>query len=133
MKTQLVKVNKEYKQFLDTTNLEVSGDISITVAKSVLSTELVRILTPIVYGTGMSPMSLVKDIIDNINLEYFKNNNNQEVLKSLLFNEFYKVLLELQSLSNNLNFDFNSKLDSMCNDISSTVYYTISILSNNKK
>lgn len=132
MKTQLVKVNAEYEQFLNRMNKNISVDIAMTAAKSILSTELVKILSPVVYGSSMSPMKLSKDIIDNINLEYFINNNDNDILESLLYNEFYKILVELNN-SNSIVFNFNDKLNGLCNDIRGTIYYIISILANSNK
>lgn len=132
MKTQLVKVNAEYEQFLNRMNKNISVDIAMTAAKSILSTELVKILSPVVYGSSMSPIKLSKDIIDNINLEYFINNNDNDILESLLYNEFYKILVELNN-SNSIVFNFNDKLNSLCSEIKSTIYYILSILANSNK
>lgn len=133
MKTQLVKINTEYEQFLDkakTLNV-ASKDMALTVARSILSAELSRVLAPIVYGSNMSPMQLSSNILNNINLELFSNGNNINILEALLYNEFYKILTELNN-SNGVVFNFENKLNQLCSDVQRTVYYVISILSNSK-
>ena len=78
--------------------MESKGPVAIISAKSILSTEIIKILQPLV-GTKWSPNSICKDIMNNIQLELFIGVNDSSILESLLYNEFYKIALEVATFS----------------------------------
>lgn len=79
--------------------LETNGKIAILSAKSILSTEIMKLINP-VEGANISPIVLCKDIMNAIELENFVGIQDTKILESLLYNEFYKIALEVSSLTN---------------------------------
>lgn len=95
-----VKIIKESDVYdVHTSNktlLETRGQLAVVSARSILSTEIMKRLQPLV-GTKWSPYKITNDIMDSIQLEEFIGIQDSELIENLLYNEFYKISLEITS------------------------------------
>lgn len=91
---KIIKNSKVY----DTHNmlLESNGSLAVLSAKSILSTEIMKILSPLAV-TDWSPYKVCSNMMENIDLNQFIGITSSTLLEALLYNEFYKISLEINS------------------------------------
>lgn len=112
-----VRLVRQYNPYDDIngseTLLNTTGKVALLAAKSILSTEIIKILQPLV-GTKYSPNIICKDIMNAIELENFIGIKDTTVLESLLYNEFYKICMEIDTYNNiNSTKDIPKALDKL--------------------
>lgn len=78
------------------TLLESRGELAVISARSILSVEIMKNLKPLI-GTKWSPYKITNDIMDSIKLEEFIGIEDSGLIENLIYNEFYKISLEITS------------------------------------
>lgn len=84
--------------------------IAATMAKSILSVSIMKVLQPLSNSHNMAITTLCENIINNLNLETFIGYEiRHNIIESLLYNEFYKVAL-LVSTHKRSHYDIHNEV-----------------------
>lgn len=99
-----------------------SGQTALVVARSLLSTEIMKMLQPLSNSNKFSPYSVCSNIMSNISLESISGRNiDKTLVSSLIYNEFYKISIEIESQADTTTLDKVMKVLDPTIDIISTL------------